>query len=201
MKKFVFSFAGISVISVLALSAQTNTAASGSLTPPADTAPVPSTSTISNPTAPVVTPSPSPAPVVTAPAPSAPVVTQVPAPTAPPVQITPRPAPPAKVVVMAPTPPKSHAHRPYHLTPVSWIVATRNRLHDDDRYVTIIGHVTRRIGDDEYWFTDGTGSVRLDSENFDLPIGRKIVIGGRIDQAWLGIGHLEVDVVRWRYDR
>jgi uncharacterized protein (TIGR00156 family) len=128
------------------------------------------------------------------------VITQVPAPTAPPV-VTPRPAPPAKVVVMAPTPAKAHVRRPYHLTPVSWIVATRNRLHDDDRYVTIVGHVTRRIGDDEYWFTDGTGSVRLDSENFDLPIGRKIVIGGRIDQAWLGIGHLEVDVVRWRYDR
>jgi len=91
--------------------------------------------------------------------------------------------------------------KPYHLVPVSWIVATRNNLDKDDHYVTIIGHVTRRIGDDEYWFTDGTGSVRLDSENFDLPIGRQLVVGGRIDQAWLGIGHLEVDVRRWHYAR
>jgi hypothetical protein len=85
------------------------------------------------------------------------------------------------------------------LTPVSWIVATRNNIDVDDRYVTIIGHVTRRIGSEEYWFTDGTGSVRLDSENFDLPIGRRIVIGGRIDQAYLGFGHIEVDVRKWHY--
>jgi uncharacterized protein YdeI (BOF family) len=101
---------------------------------------------------------------------------------------------------VSPLPAAAAPHpRPYHLTPVSWIVATRNKLSMDDRYVTIIGHVTRRIGDDEYWFSDGTGSVRLDSENFDLPVGPKIIIGGRIDQAYLGIGHLEVDVRRWRY--
>jgi uncharacterized protein (TIGR00156 family) len=87
----------------------------------------------------------------------------------------------------------------YHTTSVAWIVRTRNNMDVDDKYVTIIGHVTRRIGDDEYWFTDGTGQVRLDSDNFDLPIGRRIVIGGRIDQAYLGFGHLEVDVRRWRY--
>jgi uncharacterized protein YdeI (BOF family) len=87
----------------------------------------------------------------------------------------------------------------YHTTSVAWIVRTRNNIGVDDNYVTIIGHVTRRINDEEYWFTDGTGSVRLDSENFDLPIGRRIVIGGRIDQAYLGFGHLEVDVRRWRY--
>ena len=86
---------------------------------------------------------------------------------------------------------------PYHLTTVSWVVATRDNLNVDDRYVTLIGHVTRKIGDEEYWFTDGTGSVRLDSENFELPIGPKVVIGGRIDQAYLGFGHLEVDVRHW----
>jgi hypothetical protein len=89
--------------------------------------------------------------------------------------------------------------RPYHYTPISWIVATRNNMSVDDRYVTIIGHVTRRIGDDEYWFTDGSGQIRLDSENFDLPIGPRLIVGGRIDQAYLGFGHIEVDVRRWRY--
>jgi uncharacterized protein YdeI (BOF family) len=87
----------------------------------------------------------------------------------------------------------------YHTTSVAWIVRTRNNIGVDDNYVTMIGTVTRRIGSEEYWFTDGTGSVRLDSENFDLPIGRRVVIGGRIDQAYLGFGHLEVDVRRWRY--
>jgi uncharacterized protein YdeI (BOF family) len=93
----------------------------------------------------------------------------------------------------------SHAEPPYHLTTVSWIVSTRNNMDVDDHYVTLIGHVTKQIGDESYWFTDGTGSVRLDSADFQLPIGPKVVIGGRIDQAYLGFGHLEVDVRRWHY--
>jgi uncharacterized protein YdeI (BOF family) len=87
---------------------------------------------------------------------------------------------------------------PYHLTTVSWVNATRDDIDKDDRYVTLIGHVTGKDGDD-YWFTDGTGSVRLDSEDFKLPMDSKIVIGGRIDQAYLGFGHLEVDVRQWHF--
>ena len=100
------------------------------------------------------------------------------------------------VAVLAPLTASAH---PYHLTSVRWIVATRNKITYDDRYVTMIGHITRRMGDEEYWFTDGTGSVRLDSENFDLPVGPRLVIGGRIDQAYLGFGHIEVDVRSWKY--
>jgi len=92
----------------------------------------------------------------------------------------------------------SHAAPPllYHLTTVSWVIASRDNLDKDDRYVTLIGHVIGRDGDD-YLFTDGTGTVRLDAGDFRLPIGLRILIGGRIDQAYLGIGHLEVDVQRW----
>lgn len=90
---------------------------------------------------------------------------------------------------------------PYHLTTVSWVIATRNNLDKDDHYVTLIGHVTGREGDETYFFTDGTGTIRLDSEKFELPIGQKIVIGGRIDQAYLGFGHLEVDVRSWHYPK
>jgi uncharacterized protein YdeI (BOF family) len=86
----------------------------------------------------------------------------------------------------------------YHLTTVSWVIATRDNIDKDDRYVTLIGHVTGRAGDD-LWFTDGTGTVRLDPNDFDLPIGPRIVVGGRIDQAYLGFGHLEVDVRNWHY--
>jgi hypothetical protein len=94
----------------------------------------------------------------------------------------------------------SHAApRPYHLATISWIVATRDDIDKDDRYVTLIGHVTGRAGDETYFFTDGTGTVRLDSEDFELPVGPRIVIGGRIDQAYLGFGHLEVDVRNWHY--
>jgi uncharacterized protein YdeI (BOF family) len=89
----------------------------------------------------------------------------------------------------------------YHLTTVSWVIATRDNLDVDDRYVTLIGRVTGREGDETYFFTDGTGTIRLDSEDFELPVGPRIVIGGRIDQAYLGIGHLEVDVRNWHYAR
>jgi uncharacterized protein YdeI (BOF family) len=87
----------------------------------------------------------------------------------------------------------------YHLTTVSWVVSTQNDIAKDDHYVTLIGRITGREGDETFLFTDGTGTVRLDSANFELPIGPKIVIGGRIDQAYLGIGHLEVDVRNWHY--
>ena len=87
----------------------------------------------------------------------------------------------------------------YHLTTVSWVVATRDDMSKDDRYVNLIGHVTGREGSETYFFTDGTGTVRLDSEKFELPVGPKIVIGGRIDQAYLGFGHLEVDVRDWHF--
>ena len=65
--------------------------------------------------------------------------------------------------------------------------------------MTLVGHVTGRIGDDSYFFTDGTGTIRLDSGDFELPVGARVVIGGRIDQAYLGFGHLEVDVRNWHY--
>jgi uncharacterized protein YdeI (BOF family) len=93
------------------------------------------------------------------------------------------------------------AQPPYHLTTVSWVIASRNNLDADDKYVTLIGHITGREGDETYFFTDGTGTVRLDSENFELPVGPKLVIGGRIDQAYLGFGHLEVDVRNWHFPK
>ena len=104
------------------------------------------------------------------------------------------------LVIASPTASFAAPPPSYHLTTVSWVIATRNNIDKDDRYVTLIGHVTGHDGDD-YWFTDGTGSVRLDSGDAGLPIGPKIVIGGRIDQAYLGFGHLEVDVRNWHLAR
>src|SRR5450432_846055 len=77
----------------------------------------------------------------------------------------------------------SDADPAYHLTTVSWVVATRNDMDKDDHFVTLIGHVTGRDNGGDYFFTDGTGTVRLDSEKIELPVGPRIVIGGRIDQA------------------
>jgi uncharacterized protein YdeI (BOF family) len=82
---------------------------------------------------------------------------------------------------------------------VAWIIRNRDNIDADDRFVTLIGTVIRPVGEESYWFTDGTGTIRLDSEKYELPMGPRVVIGGRVDEAFLGIGHLEVDVRRWRY--
>lgn len=92
---------------------------------------------------------------------------------------------------------QAESNPPYHLTTVSWIVATQNNMDVDDRYVTLIGHITGTAKNGDYLFTDGTGTIMLDGGDFTLPIGPKVVIGGRIDQAYFNWGHLEVDVKRW----
>ncbi len=86
---------------------------------------------------------------------------------------------------------------PYHLTTVSWIVATKDNSDVDDRYVTLIGRITGVAKNGDFIFTDGTGTILLDGDGAALPIGPKVVIGGRIDQAYFGLGHLEVDVKQW----
>ncbi len=88
----------------------------------------------------------------------------------------------------------------YHITSVRWIVSTQDNLDDDDRYVVLCGKVTKTEGDETYWFNDGTGTIKLDSESHlgKLPVGKPIVIRGRIDQDFSGIGTLEVDVRSWR---
>ena len=86
---------------------------------------------------------------------------------------------------------------PYHLTTVSWIVSTKDNMDVDDRYVTLIGRITGVAKNGDYIFTDGTGTILLDGADHVLPIGKKIVIGGRIDQAFLGLGNLEVNVKQW----
>jgi len=85
----------------------------------------------------------------------------------------------------------------YHLTTVSWVVSTKDNMDVDDRYVTLIGHITGKAKNGDYIFTDGTGTVLLDGGDKSLPINQKIVIGGRIDQAYFGWGNLEINVKQW----
>jgi uncharacterized protein YdeI (BOF family) len=92
---------------------------------------------------------------------------------------------------------RAEAEPPYHLTTVSWIISTKDNLDVDDHYVTLIGHITGMAKNGDYMFTDGTGTIMLDASDSTLPVGPKVVIGGRIDQAYFGWGHLEVDVKRW----
>ena len=87
----------------------------------------------------------------------------------------------------------------YHLTTIAWVQTIQNGLDNDNKYVVLEGKVTKKLDDDSYQFSDGTGTIELDSD-VDLPVGAKIIVRGEVDQAFLHIGPLEVDVQSWRHD-
>jgi len=87
----------------------------------------------------------------------------------------------------------------YHLTTVKWVEGIQNGLDNDNKYVVLEGKVTQKHDSDTYFFTDGTGSIELDSD-IELPVGVPIIIRGEVDQAFLHIGPLEINVESWRHD-
>lgn len=82
-------------------------------------------------------------------------------------------------------------------TTVQWIVERENDLDLDHKKVCLTGKVTKQINGDSYQFEDKTASIRLDSD-IKLPLGKEIIILGDIDQAFLHIGPLEVNVHDYR---
>ena len=86
---------------------------------------------------------------------------------------------------------------PWRVTSVSWIQENENDLDRDNDKVALIGEITEKHSDHIYFFKDGTGTIELDSD-IDLPVGKQIVVRGRIDQAFLHIGPLQVNVDSWR---
>ena len=88
---------------------------------------------------------------------------------------------------------------PPPVTPVSWILATKNNDRFDERRVVLVGHITHPDNGSDWWFTDGTGSVRLETGDRVPPVGPLLRIVGRVDQATWGIGVIEVKVKRWTY--
>jgi hypothetical protein len=88
---------------------------------------------------------------------------------------------------------------PSDVTPISWIIQTRHNIDVDDKRVTLVGTIIRPDDGSDWWFSDSTGSVRLDTDDKELPVGRLLVVTGHIDQARFGIGHLEVEVDHWEY--
>lgn len=105
----------------------------------------------------------------------------------------------ANKVVQASEDPDSNK---YHLTTIRWIESTKDNIDDDDRYVVLCGKVVKAVEDESYIFDDGTGTIVLDSAHFKLPVGKHIVVRGRIDQDYFGNSvtgeGLEVDVRSWR---
>ncbi len=86
----------------------------------------------------------------------------------------------------------------WKVTSIKWIKANEDDLDKDNKFVALVGKVTKQHDSDTYFFTDGTGTIELDSD-IKLPVGETIVVRGRIDQAFLHIGPLEVNVDSWRH--
>jgi hypothetical protein len=91
------------------------------------------------------------------------------------------------------------APEPPQITPVSWIVATQHNSDLDDKVVILVGRVIRPAQGGDWWFSDTTGSVRLETGDMELPVGPLLRVRARIDQATWGIGVLEVKVKHWQY--
>lgn len=68
----------------------------------------------------------------------------------------------------------------------------------DDTHIIAEGYITRRLGDEEYLFTDDSGEIRVEIDD-DLWRGRevdgetKLRIFGEFDKKWLRSSEIEVD--------
>ena len=63
----------------------------------------------------------------------------------------------------------------------------------DDQWVTLRGQVTQQVSNDKYLFSDGTGTLVLDTDDGapPLPVGATITVQGRVD---VDDGKVEVNV-------
>jgi uncharacterized protein YdeI (BOF family) len=74
----------------------------------------------------------------------------------------------------------------------------------DDKWVVLIGKVTKQIDSDTYELDDGTGTILLDIDDDDriqLPVGKRVVVRGHVDEAYWDLGELELNVESWRPER
>jgi len=94
---------------------------------------------------------------------------------------------------------KASNSEPPHITPISWILATQHNGDVEGKHVTIVGRVVKPDQGSDWWFTDSTGSVRLDTGDKELPVGPLLQVRGEIDQSKLGVGYLEIEVTHWDY--
>ena len=67
----------------------------------------------------------------------------------------------------------------------------------DNSMITLEGNITQQIDDDEFWFTDGTGQIRVEIERqvwIGLNVGPndKIRIFGKLDNEVFDRAELEV---------
>jgi uncharacterized protein (TIGR00156 family) len=70
----------------------------------------------------------------------------------------------------------------------------------DDQVVVLRGHLLKKVGNEKYIFSDGTGEIRVEIEAEDFPIQKidaktTIVIRGEVESEFLESPEIDVEIV------
>lgn len=86
----------------------------------------------------------------------------------------------------------------WKIATVKW-VNSKESWKTDDKEVVLIGKIVKKQDEDTYLLDDGTGVIELDSD-LALPEGKRVVVHGRIDYAFIGERATEFNVRAWRLE-
>ena len=70
----------------------------------------------------------------------------------------------------------------------------------DDQNVVLRGHLIKKVGNEKYMFSDGTGEIRVEIEAEDFPAQKidaktLIVIRGEVENDFLKSPEIDVDMI------
>jgi uncharacterized protein (TIGR00156 family) len=70
----------------------------------------------------------------------------------------------------------------------------------DDQDVVLRGHLIKKVGNEKYLFSDGTGEIRVDIEAEDFPVQKiddktLIVIRGEVENDFLKSPEIDVEMI------
>lgn len=83
-------------------------------------------------------------------------------------------------------------------TPVTVAEVLKNPV--DDQNVVLRGHLIKKVGNEKYMFSDGTGEIRVEIEAEDFPAQKidaktLIVIRGEVENDFLKSPEIDVDMI------
>jgi uncharacterized protein (TIGR00156 family) len=83
-------------------------------------------------------------------------------------------------------------------TPMTVAEVLKNPV--DDQNVVLRGHLIKKVGNEKYMFSDGTGEIRVEIEAEDFPVQKiddktLIVIRGEVENDFLKSPEIDVDTI------
>ncbi len=83
-------------------------------------------------------------------------------------------------------------------TPLTVAEVLKNPV--DDQQVVLRGHLIKKVGNEKYLFSDGTGEIRVEIEAEDFPVQKiddktLIVIRGEVESDFLKSPEIDVDTI------